>query len=322
MQTLQFSSLKSDLKRVQVDRPRCAANEVTVELKAAALNRRDYWIQQGMYPGVEFPLVPGSDGAGICNGKDVIIDAGIGWGMDENVQAEGFHLLGFPTQGTFAEEICVPESNVYNKPEHLSNDEAAALPVAGVTAYRALFVKGTAAPGERILIAGVGGGVALMLTLFAIAHGMEVYVTSGSDKKIQAAIDLGARGGVNYREGGWQKKLKKMSGGFDLIVDGAGGEAFAQLPKLSNPGGRIVIYGGSLGYIDKLSPQIIFWRQISIIGTSMGSPTDFSAMLDFVNKNKIKPVIDSVSSFGQANEALERLAMSKQFGKVVLNIPT
>ncbi|RLD20354.1 MAG: alcohol dehydrogenase, partial [Bacteroidetes bacterium] len=167
-----------------------------------------------------------------------------------------------------------------------------------------------------------GGGVALMAMQFAIAHGMEVYVTSGSNEKIQAAINLGAQGGVNYHEADWPKKLKEMSDGFDVIVDCAGGEAFAQLPKLSNPGGRIVIYGGSLGYIDKLSPQIIFWRQISILGTSMGSPTDFRNMLDFVSQHKIKPVIDSVNTFEQANEALTRLASSKQFGKIVLNIPS
>ena len=161
-----------------------------------------------------------------------------------------------------------------------------------------------------------------MATQFAIAHGMEVFITSGSQEKIQHAIDLGARGGVNYHDMDWHKKLKKMSGGFDIIIDSAGGEAFAQLPKLCNAGGRIVIYGGSLGFINKLSPQIIFWRQISILGTSMGSPADFSAMLDFVNMHKIKPVIDSVSSFDRANEALGRLADGKQFGKVVLNIPS
>jgi len=322
MQALQFTSLKSDLKNVRVDIPVCHNGEVLIELKAAAFNRRDYWIQQGMYPGIEFPLIPGSDGAGVLNGEDVIIDAGIGWGPSEKAQAAGFHLLGSPTQGTFAQSICVPESNVYKMPMHLSYEEGACLPVAGVTAYRALFTRGEARPGERILIVGAGGGVALMAAQFASAHEMEVYVTSGSNEKIQSAIDLGAQGGVNYHDADWPKQLKAMSGGFDVIIDSAGGEAFAHLPKLCNAGGRIVIYGGSLGYIDNLSPQIIFWRQISILGTSMGSPADFKAMLEFVRKHKILPVIDSINSFENANEVLERLASSNQFGKIVLKIPS
>lgn len=321
MQSLQFTSLKSELKSVRVDKPVCQSSEVLIELRAAAFNRRDYWIQQGMYPGVAFPLIPGSDGSGTSNEENVIIDAGIGWGSSERAQADGFHLLGSPTQGTFAQSICVPESNVYRMPEHLSYEEAACLPVAGVTAYRALFVRGEAVPGERILIVGAGGGVALMAAQFTIAHKMEVYVTSGSDEKIQTAIDLGAQGGVNYHDVDWLEKLKKMSGGFDLIIDSAGGKQFAQLPKLCNAGGRIVIYGGSLGYIDKLSPQIIFWRQISILGTSMGSPKDFKAMLNFVTDHKIIPMIDSIVQFDKANEALTRLASNKQFGKIVLSIP-
>jgi NADPH:quinone reductase-like Zn-dependent oxidoreductase len=210
---------------------------------------------------------------------------------------------------------------VYDIPEHLNFTEAAALPVAGVTAYRALYVRGAVEPGNRILITGTGGGVALLAVQFAIASGHEVYVTSGSDEKIQAAMKLGAVGGVNYKSDDWAKSLRKQAGGFDVIVDSAGGAAFGQLPKLCNPGGRIVIYGGSLGHIEKLSPQVIFWRQISVLGTSMGSPNDFSNMINFVDEHKIKPVIDSMYDFEQANEALARLAAGDQFGKVTLSIP-
>ena len=320
MRVLQFMEQGGPLIQGESASPTPTGGQVIVRLHAAAFNRRDYWIQQGKYPGVEYPVIPGADGAGSVGTRRVLIDAGIGWGADENVQAKVYYLIGTPGQGTFAEEISVPGTNVYDIPDHLSYEEAACLPVAGVTAYRALFTRASAKRGEKLLVTGVGGGVALMAVQMGIAAGLEVYVTSGSDEKIARAKELGARGGANYRSEDWGKQLRAETGGFDIVIDSAGGRPFAVLPKLCKPGGRIAIYGGSLGRIEGLSPQIIFWRQITILGTSMGSPEDFKAMLAFISEHKVKPVIDGVYSLDQANEALDRLAAGDQFGKLVITM--
>ena len=225
-----------------------------------------------------------------------------------------------PSQGTFAEKIAVPASNVYPKPAHLTMEQAAALPVAGVTAYRALFERGNAVEGERVLITGAGGGVALTALQFACAAGMQVYVTTGSDFKLEKLKRHGAIDGVVYRRPDWDKQLLKIADSFDLILDGSGGTSFAGLLKLCRPGGRVVVYGGSLGKIDGLSPQYLFWRQIDILGTSMGSPRDFSAMLGFVSKHQIIPPVDRVLEFEDGDAGMGLLADNLQLGKIVLKI--
>lgn len=291
-----------------------------VSVRAAALNRRDFWMQKGMYPGIRLPVTPGSDGAGTLDGKDVLIDPGLEWGTSEKVQSPDFRILGMPEDGTLAEHVAVPKVNVYTKPGHLSWEEAAALPLAGVTAYRALFGHGMAEPGQKVLITGVGGGVALTTMQLALAHGLQVGVTSGQDEKLEKARALGAHYSANYRHEGWEKSLLEDHGEFDIVIDSAGGEGFSRMLRLVRPGGRIVIYGGTTGKIQDLSPQILFWRQITIQGSTMGSPADFKAMLEFVTKHKIRPVIDSVFPLAEINNALARLKESNQFGKVVITI--
>ena len=150
--------------------------------------------------------------------------------------------------------------------------------------------------------------------------GLEVYVTSGSDAKIVKALDLGVAGAANYKLEIWPETLKKLTGGFDVIVDGAGGTDFANLVKLCNPGGRIGVYGGTNGAIPNFSPQPIFWKQLSILGSTMGSDHDFAEMLDFVNKHKIVPVIDSIFSLENGSDAFERMEKAEQFGKIVIKI--
>lgn len=296
--------------------------QVFVRLLAAAFNKRDYWITQGKYPGVKLPLVLGSDGAGMMDNREVIINPSIGWGDDPDYFADGFKILGLPDMGTFSDRVIVQEENIYDKPAHLSWVEAAALPVCGVTAYRAMMTRGRAKKGERMLITGIGGGVATMALLFGVAMEMEVWVTSSSDDKIQKAKEHGAMGGVNYKAEGWDKELVSKAGGrFDLIIDGAGGKGFAKMVHHMNPRGRIVIYGGTAGNIDDLSPQRIFWKQLDIMGSTMGSPVDFQNMLDFVVKHKIKPIISHVFNLYDANEAMALMASGDQFGKVCLDIP-
>ncbi|WP_421948562.1 quinone oxidoreductase family protein [Phaeodactylibacter xiamenensis] len=297
-----------------------AAGEVVVHLKAAALNHRDVWITKGMYPGIKTPGILGSDGAGIAEGREVIINPNIGWGDNQEHQKPDYTILGMPSFGTMAEQISVPEDRLVDKPGHLSWAEAAALPLGGLTAYRAIFTKGNCKAGDKVLISGIGGGVALFAFQFALAAGAEVYVTSGSADKLSRAIEMGAKGGANYREEDWHKTLGKASGGFDLIIDSAGGPGFARFPKICNFGARIVTYGGTQGKVPDFSPQLIFWKQIAILGTSMGSDQEFQDMATFVSKHKIKPVVDQVFPIAEATKAFERMDQGKQFGKIVLEI--
>lgn len=300
--------------------PAPGKGEARVQLRAAALNHRDVYIHKGLYPRIETPKILGSDGAGEYRGKAVIIDPSFQWGDDPAAQGKDFHILGMPTHGTFAAFVGVPRSNLHPKPEHLNWEQAAALPLAGVTAWRVLFARCQLRPGEKVLVTGIGGGVALFALQFALAAGAEVWVTSGSADKIKKAAALGARGGALYQEADWDKQLRQQAGGFDVVIDSAGGDGFAALPGLCNPGGRLGMYGGSLGKINGLSPQIIFWKQLSVFGSTMGTRRDFKNMLAFVNKHQIVPVVDAVFPLEEGNKALERIAQGGQFGKIVLSI--
>jgi len=293
-------------------------DKVKVELHASAINHRDLWIIKGQYAGIKYPIILGSDGVGLLDGKKVIINPGQNWGNNQNVQSKDFKILGLPDNGTFAEYVYVDKKYIYPAPKHLTDFEAAALPLGGLTAFRALFTRAKIKKGEKILISGIGGGVALFAMQFAVAAGLEVYVSSSSDDKIEKAIALGAKNGINYTVENWYKNLIAMSGGIDVIVDSAAGPDFNNYLKVINPGGRLVVYGGTRGNIQNLSPQILFWKQVSILGSTMGSDKDFTDMLDFVNKYKIKPVLDSLYDLQDFNIALNRMKTGIQFGKIVL----
>lgn len=320
MKALVLQQLGHPLDYKDFNDPLPAKGEAVIRLHAAALNRRDWWITQGQYSKIQLPVILGSDGAGEYRGKPVVINPSINWGDDASSQGKDYRILGLPDNGTFAEFIRVPRANLAPKPSHLTWEQAAALPLAGLTAYRVLFTRCRLKTGERILITGIGGGVALMTMQFALAAGAEVFVTSGSDEKIKKAVQLGASGGANYREPEWEKRLKADAGGFHVVIDSAGGDGFAPLLTLCNPGARIGVYGGSLGKINGLSPQILYWKQVSILGSTMGTPEEFRKMLAFVNRYSIVPVVDRAFNLADGNAALERLATNNQFGKIVLNV--
>ena len=320
MKALVLHQLHRPLAYQDMDNPEPRPGEVVVRLRAAALNRRDWWITQGQYSKIQLPIVLGSDGAGEFKGKSVVINPSLDWGDDPRAQGKDYRILGLPENGTLAEYIRIPRQNVEPKPAHLSWEQAAALPLAGLTAYRVLFTRCRLKAGERVLISGVGGGVALIAMQFALAAGATVYVTSGSDEKIDKAIQLGAKGGANYRVSDWDKQLKTAAGAFDVVIDAAGGDGFSLFPGLCSPGARIGVYGGTLGKINGLSPQILYWKQINILGSSMGTSAEFRKMLAFVVRHRIAPVIDSVFELSEGNAALQRLAESDQFGKIVLRI--
>lgn len=333
MKAIVLEGAHQPLQYKDVRVPEISAGEALVKITAAAFNRRDWWIRQGQYAGLKFPIIPGSDGAGVVEaidesgsnqqwlGEHVVINPSLHWDHDAPAQPREFKILGLPDDGTFAEYVKVPIQNLYEKPAHLSFEEAGALPLGGLTAYRAVFTKGKLRQGEKVLIGGAGGGVATFALLWALNAGAEVYVTSGTPSKIGAAVKLGAKAGANYREESWTDQLKESAGGFDLIIDSALGDGFAQYTDLANPGGRIVFFGGTSGNIPPLEGRKIFWKQLSILGTTMGSADDFSAMLAFVNKHRIKPVIDSVYPIAAAETALQKMGDSAQFGKIVLQLP-
>lgn len=305
----------------EVPEPQVAPGEELVRLRAAALNHRDVFITQGLYPNIDLPRVLGSDGCGLAAERRVLIDPTLGWGEVERVWDSAARILGMPHDGTFAQYVSVPASNVHPAPEHLSDEEAAALPLAGVTAYRAIYARGELREGETVLITGIGGGVQTFALLFAKAAGARVIVTSSSDKKLERAKALGAEFAVNYRtDPDWHKTARKLAGAIDLVVDSAGGETFAKALTALRWGGRAVTYGGTAGDANiKMFP--IFWNQLDIRGTSMGSPADFEKMLRCVSRHRIKPVIDRVFDLREAAAAARRMRDADQFGKIVLRIP-
>jgi zinc-binding alcohol dehydrogenase/oxidoreductase len=310
--------------------PPIAHDEVLVKLRNAAVNHRDVWIQQGQYGKIKLPALLGSDGCGIvCDtstshrewlNKEVVINPNINWGENEAYQSSQYSILGMPTPGTFAEYVKVKVDRIHEKPVHLSSNEAAALPLAALTAFRAIFTKAQVLPGEKVLISGVGGGVALFAMQFAVAAGAEVYVTSGSDEKILKAKKLGAAGGFNYSDAEWPGEALSKAGTFDVIIDSAGGKGFSQLLKVAGFGARIVFYGGTKGNFENLSPQMMFWKQIHLMGTTMGSDRDFENMLRFVSQKQLKPVLDSVWSLEKIQEAFAHMNSGNQFGKIVIEI--
>jgi zinc-binding alcohol dehydrogenase/oxidoreductase len=315
----------------EVPDPRAEAGEAVVELKAAALNHRDHWIKVGQYAGLKYPCIPGSDGAGVVAsvgadadaswvGREVVINPSFDWGPSESAQGPKFAILGLPRDGTLAARIAVPVSQLAPKPGHLGWEEAAALPLAGLTAWRALISRARLGPGERVLVTGIGGGVALFALQFAAASGNEVWVTSSSDAKISRAVALGARGGFRYDRAGWAAEAVKAPGPFDVIIDSAGGAGFGDLIDAAAPGGRIAFYGATRGSVPDVALRKIFWRQVSLLGTTMGSPSDWSAMTAFVETHRLKPVVSEVFPFERGIEAFELMERGGQFGKIVIRI--
>lgn len=310
--------------------PKPAAGEAVVALRAAALNHRDVWIKTGRYAGLKWPARPGSDGAGTVVkvgdgvdaawiGREVVINASFGWGGSERAFGGEFSILGLPRDGTMAEQIAVPATQLAEKPAHLTWAQAAALPLAGLTAYRALFARAQVQAGERVLVSGIGGGVALFALQFALAAGAEVWVTSSAPEKIARAQALGAKGGFDYRGAEWVAEAAAKAGSFDVIVDSAGGDGFGKLVDAAAAGGRIVFYGATRGDAP-LPVRKIFWRQLTLLGTTMGSPADWAAMTAFVARHRIVPTVSDVYPLAEAAAAFARMERGEQFGKIVLTM--
>ncbi|MFD1143920.1 zinc-binding dehydrogenase [Larkinella insperata] len=337
MKAIIQSELHQPAQYVDTETPVAGPGEVIVQLKAAAINHRDVYVQHGLYPKMKLPVVLGSDGAGVVvetgegvdkvwKKQEVIINPALDWGPNPNFFGPDFRILGMPDNGTFAEYIKIQAKYLHHKPNHLSFEQAAALPLTGVTAWRALMTRARLLINhpERVLITGIGGGAALIALQIARAAGSEVWVTSGSDEKLQRAKELGATGAVSYREADWSKNLLAQTGGkggyFDVIIDSAAGPGFAKLVDVAAPGGRIVFYGGTTGTITDVAPSKIFFKQLNIHGTTMGTDAEFAEMVRFVAGKQIVPVIDDVLPLAEAEQALRKIESGQQFGKVVLRV--
>ena len=310
--------------------PEPGPGETVVRLHAAALNRRDLFVTYGQYPGIDLPATPGSDGSGEVvargdggpdEGTEVVINPALYWGDDPRKPGKEYRILGVPDDGTFAQLVKVPAENVFPKPSHLSQDEAAAIPLGALTAYRALISRGEVKEGETVLVPGIGSGVATFLVQMAATLGARVFVTSGSDEKIEKAKEFGAEGGVNYNSEDWSKELKGMTGGVDLSVDHVGGEAFNAVVSLAKPGGRIVVFGATAGPTPKAMTIRIALKHLDVLGTAMGTNEEFGAMLDLYAEHGLRPVINETFPLEETAVALKHMEEGKGIGKIVLNIP-
>lgn len=320
---------KIELK--EIPKPELSAGKALVKIKAAALNRRDDWIREGKYPRIKYGVTLGSDGAGTVEavfdeihqpwvGQEVVINPNIDWGNDPEVQSHDYTILGMPVDGTFAEYLLIDVDRLQHKPLHLDLLQAATLPLGGLTAYRALFRRGNLRAGNNVLISGFGGGVAQFAFLFAKAAQANVYITSGSDEKIDKALKMGAKGAFNYKKQNNFEGLWKTKGGFDLIIDSAGGDQLNSYIKILRPNGRIVFYGATNGLPGKVDLYRMFWNQLTLQGTTMGNDSEFSEMLAFVAKHEIRPVVDSIRPFSKIADSFADITKPNKVGKIVFQI--
>lgn len=315
----------------EVETPTPKAGEVRVAVKAASINHRELFIAHGQYPGMTVPTTMGCDGAGVIDmvgegvsgvnvGDEVVLYPARNWGPNRHAPAADFGLLGMPFPGTIAEYVCVPVDNLAPKPAFMSFEEAGAMPLTALTSWRALMFKGQLKPTDTLLISGIGGGVATFGLAFAVALGCNVYVTGESEEVLNRAYEMGAKGGLLFTDPEWRKQVGKLTGGVDVVLDGAPSPSFANYVRAINPGARIVIYGSTAGNEVKFNATDIFLKSASIVGSQVGDPQDFKEMLAFADKHKIKPIVERTFPLAEAREALLYLKDQHKFGKIVVTM--
>lgn len=307
-----------ELKIEEVPDPKPAPDEVLVDVHSASINHLDIWVRKGVRGGeLKTPQILGSD----ASGKDVVLYPGTSCGncesciRGEQTECPSFGILGMTRPGTFAQFISVPKSNIFPKPSHMSPEEASAFPLTFLTAWRMLIVKAKILQGETVLIHGVGGGVALAGLILAKALGARVIVTSGSDDKLSRAKGLGADQGINYKTGNVRECRD-----IDIAFDTVGSATWPLDFECVRKGGRIVLCGVTSGHTAEINLRTLYWKQVSIFGSTMGSLNNFKAMLEFVNTKKLKPVIDSVWPLEEMQSATRKIEEGRQFGKVVIQL--
>ncbi|QOS76992.1 zinc-binding dehydrogenase [Paenibacillus sp. JNUCC31] len=300
------------------------AGEVQIQLKSAGINHRDLFIMAGR-TSQDTPLILGSDGAGVIVeigegvdglsvGDEVIIHPTLGWEHAADIPIVP-DIIGGPADGTLAQYMTLPARNALPKPAHLSWTEAGVLSLSALTAYRALFTRGALKQGEHILIPGIGGGVATYALLMAVAAGAKVTVTSRSEAKRKEALRLGANRALDsHTDWNSHNGLEPV----DMILDSIGQTMFPKYFDIIRPGGRIVMYGASSGDDLNIPIRSIFFPQVSLLGTSMGSREEFVQMLQWVERHDIHPVIDGTYLLQDTAQAFERMEKGKQFGNLAI----
>lgn len=296
---------------------------VTVDLKAAALNWHDVLVRQGRYNS-PLPHVIGADGAGVRRdtGEDVVIVPSLQWGDRTEAPGPDWEILGDHIPGTYAEAVSVPAECLAPKPAGFSWTQAAALPLVGLTTYRALFTRGRLQPGESMLVIGAGGGIATMAVQLASHSGTPVVVTSSSMDKIDAAIATGAADGVLHTDPDWPEEARTLTDagrGFDLVLDPVG--RWTESVRALRPGGRLVVLGANAAETAAMDVRRFYFGQYDLLGTTMGTVADFAGLLALYARHRIPPpVIDRVFALDDAAAAHRHLETTRGFGKTVLEI--
>lgn len=312
------------LRYEDVDEPVPAAGEVLIRLRAASLNHLDCWVRQGM-PSVPKPRILGADGAGVVaglgagansfrEGDRVLINPG----LDDGARIVGEHM-----DGTHAELVAVPGENVYPIPDGLSFEEAAAFPLVFETAYRMLVTKARLEKDEWVLAWGIGSGVASAAFVLARALGARTIVTSSSGEKLDRARELGADAVVNHAEDDVAAAVKESTGGrgVDIVVEHVGEATWKTSLQAAAQNARIVVCGATSGPNPPAQLHRIWWKQLTVYGSTMGTKEDFEGAYDLVARGEARPIVDRVFPLEQAAAAHEYLEAGRQFGKVVLAIP-
>jgi NADPH2:quinone reductase len=297
--------------------PEPGPGEVLVRLRAASLNHLDLWIRKGL-PSVPKPRILGADGAGLREdtGERVVINPGIEHG--EKITVVGEHM-----DGTHAELVAVPETNVYPLPDEISFEEAAAFPLVFETAYRLLVTKAQLQEREWVLLWGIGSGVATAGLAIAKALGARALVTSSSDEKLERARELGADAAVNHATGDVRGAVGEATDGrgVEVVLEHVGEATWQTSLQAARAGGRIVVCGATSGPNPPAALHRIWWKQLTIYGSTMGTREDFEGVYELVKTGRAKPVVDSVFPLADARAAHERMEAAEQFGKIVLTIP-
>jgi zinc-binding alcohol dehydrogenase/oxidoreductase len=311
------------LRYEDADDPVAGPGEVLIRLKAASLNHLDIWTRQGL-PSAPKPRILGADGAGVVDapgedadrfaaGDKVVINPGLD---------DGAHILGEHMDGTHAELIAVPADYVHPLPGDLTFEEAAAFPLVFETAYRMLVTRAGVQEGEWVLVWGVGGGVASAALVLAKALGARVIATSSSDEKLERAREAGADAVVNHESGDVAAAVKEATEGHgaDVVVEHVGEATWKTSLQAAATEGRVVVCGATSGPNPPAQLHRVWWKQLSILGSTMGTRADFAGVYDLVARGTAKPIVDRVFPLSEAAAAHEYLEAGNQFGKVVLKI--
>jgi NADPH:quinone reductase-like Zn-dependent oxidoreductase len=328
------------LKFIDVPQPTIKPAEVLVRVKACALNHLDLWVRQGL-PGVSFPLphIPGSDIAGeiaqigsdvstLRVGQKVVLSPGVSCGQCPacvsglDNRCRQFTNLGYMIDGGCAEFVRVPEVNCLPYPENLSFEEAAAVPLVFQTAWHMLVSRAELQPGEDVLILGAGSGVGSAAIQIAKFLGARVFATAGTDEKLQKAKQLGVDHGINHKSQKIRDEVRRITNkrGVDVVFEHVGTATWDDSLASLAPSGRLVTCGATTGFDAKIDLRFLFSRQLSLLGSYMGTKSELHTVLKLVAAGRLKPIVDRVFPLAEAAAAHTYLESGSQFGKVVLRV--